>query len=63
MASVPGRDRTEVGFALEGSELVWKADREPVPTTDSGSTYSFRLSAQLDRSAELEVPPPRDTGH
>jgi hypothetical protein len=47
----------------QGSELVWKADREPVPTTDSGSTYFFRLSAQLDRSAELEAPPPRDKGH
>jgi hypothetical protein len=47
----------------KGSELVWKADREPVPTTDSGSPYFFRLSAQVDRSAELEAPPPRDKGH
>ncbi len=47
----------------EGSELVWKADREPVPTTDSGSPYFFRLSAQPDRSAELEAPPAHDKGH
>jgi hypothetical protein len=46
----------------EGSELVWKADREPVPTTDSGSPYFFRLSAQPDRSAEVEAPAPRDKG-
>jgi hypothetical protein len=47
----------------DGGELVWKADREPVPTTDSGSPYFFRLSAQVDRSAELEAPPPRDERH
>jgi hypothetical protein len=44
----------------EGGQLVWKADREPVPTMDRGSPYFFRLSALLDRSAELETSPPRD---
>jgi hypothetical protein len=47
----------------QGSNLVWKADREPVPTTDRGSTYFFRLSAQPDRSAELDLPSPRDKRH
>lgn len=47
----------------QGSELVSKADREPVPTPDSGSPYFFRLAAQPDRAAEMEVPPPRDQGH
>jgi hypothetical protein len=47
----------------QGGQLVWSADREPVPTTDRGSPYFFRLSAQLDRSAEMRVAPPRDKGH
>jgi hypothetical protein len=47
----------------QGGQLVWNADREPVPTTDRGSPYFFRLSAQLDRSAAMEASPPRDKGH
>jgi hypothetical protein len=47
----------------QGGQLVWNADREPVPTTDRGSPYFFRLSAQLDRSAELETSLPRHDGH
>jgi hypothetical protein len=46
----------------QGGQLVWNADRAPVPTPDRGSPYFFRLSAQLDRSAELEGAPPRDKG-
>jgi hypothetical protein len=46
-----------------GGQLVWNADREPVPTTDRGSPYFFRLAAQLDRSAEEKASPPRDKGH
>jgi hypothetical protein len=46
----------------EGGQLVWNVDREPVPSTDHGSPYFFRLSAQLDRSAELETSAPRDKG-
>jgi hypothetical protein len=46
----------------QGGQLVWNADREPVPTPDRGSPYFFRLSAQVDRSAELEAAPPRDKG-
>jgi hypothetical protein len=44
----------------ERGHLVWNADREPVPTPDRGSPYFFRLSAQVDHSAELETSPPRD---
>jgi hypothetical protein len=47
----------------QGSQLVWNAVREPVPTTDGNSPYFFRLSAQLDRSAELDVSASRDKGH
>ena len=70
-ATAPAATGWRYGFARmscfflrvhEGSELAWKADREPVPTTDRGSPYFFRLSAQLDRSAEMEVSPPRDKG-
>ncbi len=47
----------------EGGQLAWSVDREPVPTPDRSSPYFFRLSAQLDRSAELDASPPRDKGH
>jgi hypothetical protein len=46
----------------QGGQLVWHADREPVPNPDSESPYFFRLGAQLDRSAEMAVSPPREKG-
>jgi len=36
--------------------IVWKKDREPVPTPDRTSPYFFRDRAQPDRSAEIDVP-------
>jgi hypothetical protein len=39
----------------EFDQVVWKADREPVPTRDPGSAYFFRFRAQVDQSAEVEV--------
>jgi hypothetical protein len=47
----------------QGDRVVWSIDRAPVPTPDRGSPYFFRLSAQIDRSTELKIPPPRDSGH
>jgi len=40
-----------------GVKIVWKVDREPIPTPDRAHTYFFRLNAQLDASAEVQVPP------
>ena len=40
-------------------QVVWKRDREPVPTSDRGSPYFFRPRAQADHSAELELPDSR----
>jgi hypothetical protein len=34
-------------------QIVWRAEREPVPTPDPASTYFFRLSAQVDGSGEV----------
>jgi len=34
-------------------QIVWRAEREPVPTPKPTSSYFFRLSAQVDRSAEI----------
>lgn len=42
-----------------GDNIVWKADREPIPTPDRASPYFFRLNAQIDRSVELEIPAAR----
>ena len=39
-----------------GDTIVWKADREPVPTSDRAHTYCFRLNTQVDASAEVQVP-------
>jgi hypothetical protein len=70
-ATAPAAKTWRYGFARmscyflrvhQGGQLVWKADREPVPTTDRGSPYFFRLSAQLDRSAEVKASPSRDRG-
>jgi hypothetical protein len=70
-AKAPGAKVWRYGFARmscyflrvhEGSELAWKADREPVPTTDRGSPYFFRLRAQLDRSPEMETSSPHKKG-
>jgi hypothetical protein len=67
-ATVPTAKVWRYGFARmscfflrvhQGGQLVWNADREPVPTPDRGSPYFFRLSAQIDRSAEVETSPPR----
>jgi hypothetical protein len=40
----------------QGDQVVWTRDREPVPTRDRGSPYSFRFRAQVDRSVEVDVP-------
>jgi hypothetical protein len=40
----------------QAKQLVWKADREPVPTRDRGSRYYFRRNAQRDESAAIDVP-------
>jgi hypothetical protein len=70
-ATAPATQVWRYGFARmssyflhvqQGGQLVWNVDREPVPSTDHGSPYFFRLSAQLDRSAELEASPQRDKG-
>jgi hypothetical protein len=70
-ASAPSAKAWRYGFARmscfflrvhEGSQLAWSVDREPVPTPDRGSPYYFRLHAQIDRSAELEIPPHRAKG-
>jgi hypothetical protein len=39
-----------------GDQVIWKADREPVPTLDRRSAYYFRMKAQGDESANLDVP-------
>ena len=39
-----------------GDQVVWKQDRAPVPTPSQNSPYYFRLNAQVDRSAELNIP-------
>jgi hypothetical protein len=44
----------------QGGQLAWSAERAPVPTPDAGSSYFFRLNAQVDRSAGVEVSPARD---
>jgi hypothetical protein len=44
----------------ESGQLVWNTDRAPVPTTDPGSPYHFRMSPQLDRSAEVNAAAPND---
>ena len=38
-----------------GDEVVWKKDREPVPTQTKDRHYYFRIQAQPDRSAEFEL--------
>lgn len=40
-----------------GDQVVWKRDREPVPTPRPDSPYSFRLNAQPDESDQVAVPP------
>jgi hypothetical protein len=42
-----------------GEQTVWERKREPVPTPSLTSPYYFRLRAQLDRSAEIELPAAR----
>jgi hypothetical protein len=42
-----------------GDKIVWKADREPVPTPDRANPYFFRLNAQIDQSVGLEIPAAR----
>jgi hypothetical protein len=39
----------------QGDQVVWTRDREPVPTRDRGSPYFFRIRAQVDQSAEVDV--------
>ncbi len=39
-----------------GEQAVWERKREPVPTPSPTSPYYFRLRAQVDRSAEIELP-------
>jgi len=42
-----------------GDKIVWKVDREPVPTPDRANVYFFRQYAQVDHSDELEIPAAR----
>jgi hypothetical protein len=39
-----------------GEQTVWERKREPVPTPSPASPYYFRLRAQVDRSADIELP-------
>ena len=38
-------------------QIVWRQERAPVPTPSPASTYFFRLSAQVDRSADIAAEP------
>jgi hypothetical protein len=39
-----------------GEQTVWERKREPVPMRSFTSSYYFRWRAQLDRSADVELP-------